>query len=481
MRLEASLQMQQTLKLAPQVIQSIEILQLPTMALIEYIHQELEENPVLEEVAAIDEDETNEEQKTSQDEDGDLNPQTDEIDEERDKWEKIAEDWNDYYAQTSTRKVSSSSEVDPKQQAIENTAAKSVSLHEHLLGQLSFTSVSEAEEEICEDIICNIDKNGYLQMTLEEIIERSETSITLSQVESALSIVLAMEPPGVGARNLRECLLLQLDTKDKYYDLTKDLILNYLEDIEARRYPLIASKTNYDLATIKEVIHFIGTLNPKPGSIFDNEVVPYVIPEVKVELIDGKYEVILLNNNIPHLYINNFYSKVLTKRDSEPETYGYVQKKLNSAKWLIDAIEQRRNTLYKVTLDIVARQRKFLDEGILHLNTLKMQEVADSIGMHVSTVSRAISQKYIQTPQGMYELKFFFTGGFKTDNGTMESWETLRQKLADVVASEDKKKPLSDEDLMKKLKSCGTDIARRTITKYRRIMKIPSSRQRRVY
>ncbi len=499
MKLEASLQIQQTMKLAPQVIQSIEILQLPTMALIEHIHQELEENPVLEVKEDINPDaedqkennennENNEEPETSSDntentEEPETSSDTEsdtESNEEFEKYSLIAEEWNDYFSQTSKRKVNTS-EVDPKQQAIENTAAKSVSLHEHLLGQLAFASNSEIIEELGENIIYNIDKNGYLQTSLDEIVTLYDNKVTMEQAEEALEVVQLMEPPGVGARDLKECLLLQLDKKKHNYALTKELILHHLEDIKSRKLPHIVNKTNHDLEAIKEVVHFISTLNPKPGSVFDSEIIPYVIPEVKVEFVDGKYEIILLNNNIPHIYINSFYNKVINKKNSEPETYGYVQKKINSAKWLIDAIEQRRNTLYKVTVNIVQYQQKFLEHGVLHLQTLKMQEVADAIGMHVSTVSRAISQKYVQTPQGIFELKFFFTGGFKTDSGSMESWETLRQKLADIIADEDKSNPYSDEDLMKQLKSCGTDIARRTITKYRRIMKIPSSRQRRVY
>ena len=476
MKMEASLQMQQTMKLAPQIIQSIEILQLPTIALIEHIQQELEENPVLEEVIEPEVD------KTAQDDD-ELTSQDNQKNEdaELDRLSQIDEEWRDYFSDTYSKKKSSDGEFDKKQQAIENTAAKPMSLHDYLIEQLSLTTLSDEDEELCEYIIYNIDKNGYLRRSLDEIAESYENKIDHDNVKEALYVIQTMEPAGVGARDLKECLLLQLDKKDEHYDLAKKLISNYLEDIEAKRYPHIASKTKYDLNTVKEVINFICTLNPKPGLLFDTEIVPHVIPEVRIELIDGKYEIILLNNNVPQIYINDFYSKTLTKKEAEPETYGYVQKKINSARWLIDALEQRRNTMYKVASEIVRLQKEFLDKGVFYLKTLKMQEVADAIGMHVSTVSRAISHKYAQTPQGTYELKFFFTGGFKTVDGSMESWETMRQKLADIIANEDKKKPLSDEDIMKNLKNCGIDIARRTITKYRRIMKIPSSRRRRVY
>jgi len=476
MRIETSLQVQQTMKLAPQVIQSIEILQLPTMALIEHIRQELEENPVLEESSAL------QNEKSQDDGDEPTTPETTSDDsEEQDKFSSLPEEWNDDYTDYSPgRRKNSDGEFDKKQMAIENTAAKPMSLQDYLLEQLSLITLEEDIEEICEYIIYEVDNNGYLQSPLDEIVEFFSDRATASKVNDALKIVQTMEPLGVGARNLKECLLLQLDKDDNHFALASKLITDYLEDIEAKRHPYIANKINVDLEMVKEVINFISTLNPKPGGIFDSEVIPYVVPEVRIELVDGKYEVVLLNNNIPQIYINDYYKNVLDKK-SEPEMYGYVQKKINSARWLIDALEQRRLTLYKVTNKIVSLQKEFFDEGVFHLKALKMQDVADAIGIHVSTVSRAISHKYAQTPQGTFELKFFFTGGFKTNNGSTESWETMRQKLADIIANEDKRNPLSDEGIMKSLKDCGTDIARRTITKYRRIMKIPSSRRRRVY
>lgn len=474
MKIETSLIQQQIMKLAPQVIQSIEILQLPTMALIERVSNELEENPFLE----LEEVKTSTDDKSSLEEGDELGSQDNG---NVDNLSNIDDEWNDYYAQT-YRKSNSYDEFDKKQQAIENTAAKRVSLQEHLLEQLSLLTLpDDTIEEICENIIYNIDKNGYLPCPLEDIIEFFGNKITLDDVNDALEIVQGMEPPGVGARDLKECLLLQLDKKDRHYDLANKVILHHLEDIESKKYQHIANKTNYDLKTIKEVINSISMLNPKPGRLFDTEIIPYVIPEVRIELVDGKYEVILLNNNIPQVYINDFYSKVLNKKDAEPEAYEHLKKKINSAKWLVDALEQRRHTLFKVTDKIVSLQKEFLDEGILHLKPLKMQEVADAIGMHVSTVSRAIAHKYAQTPQGTYELKYFFPGGFKTSDGTMKSDETTRQLISDIIENEDKKNPLSDEDIMKIVKSKGIDIARRTVTKFRRMMNLPSSRQRREY
>jgi len=479
MKMQSSLmpQLQQKMKLSPQIIQSIEILQLPLLALIEQVQQELVDNPVLEEVVEEKKEEDTKEADGTAQESGD-----DVKSDEFDKLGEIADDWRDYYSQTIVRRNNLSEERDQKQEALENTAAKPVSLHDYLMGQLSLIDVPKHLIEACENIIYSIDKSGYLASPLEEIAQFLEKPLLIEQIKEALKIVQSLEPPGVGARNLQECLVLQLDKRDTNYQLTKELLLNHLEDIEMKKYPLIAKRTGQRLEVIKKQVDFIRTLNPKPGSIFCDETIPYVIPEVKVEFIDGKYEVFLIDNtNFPHLHISSFYKKFLSENSSDNSTSQYIQKKIESAKWLIDAIEQRRSTLYKIACKIVELQEDFLDEGIHKLRTLKMQDVADIVGVHVSTVSRAIAHKYIQTPQGIFEMKFFFTGGFQNIDGSMESWEAVRQKLSEIIAKENKSNPLSDEEVAERLHDAGVTIARRTITKYRRIMKIPSSRQRREY
>ncbi len=479
MKMQSSLlpQLQQKMKLSPQIIQSIEILQLPILALVEHVQQELVDNPVLEEVV--------DEKKEENARDGDDSLQQTEDTAKTDEFDKLgemAEDWREYYSQTTIRRNNMSDERDQKQEALENTAAKSMSLHDYLMGQMSLIEVSDHLVEACENIIYSIDKSGYLASPLEEIVQSLEKPLSLDEVKDALKVVQALEPPGVGARNLQECLMLQLDKRDQNYQLMKELLLNHLEDIEMKKFPLIAKKTGHRLEVIKKQVEFIKTLNPKPGSIFCDETIPYVVPEVKVEYIDGKYEVFLIDNaNLPQLHISSFYRRFLGENGTDSTTRQYIQKKIESAKWLIDAIEQRRSTLYKVACKIVELQHDFLDEGIHRLRTLKMQDVADIVGVHVSTVSRAIAHKYIQTPQGIFEIKFFFTGGFQNVDGTMESWEAIRQKLGEIVAKENKTNPLSDEEVAEKLRASGVDIARRTVTKYRRIMRLPSSRQRKEY
>ena len=449
MRVETPLQMPQTMKLAPMLARPAEILQLSAKELIEYIMQELEENPVLDVTLA----------------------QQSEISQCNE---------NEIVNCPNEKRRDADGVFEGKEMPAENAAAMPMSLHNYLFDQLDQLGRENAIEDVCGCIIYGIDNNGYLQRSLDEITKGNPYMAAIGRIDDALNIVQSMEPRGVGARDLKECLMLQLDKGDDRFDLASKLITDHLEDIEAKKYSHIANKINVDLEKVKNVINLINTLNPRPGSVYGTEALPDVIPEVKIELVNGKYEVALLNNYIPQIYINDYYKKVLDKK-SEPEMYGYVQKKINSARWLIDALEQRRLTIYIVTNKIFAFQYEFLDKGVSHRKVLKMQDVADAIGIHVSTVSKAISHKYVQTPQGTFELKFFFTKGVKTDDELMEYWENIRQKLVDIIANEDKKNPLSDEGIMKSLKGSGIDITRRTIAKYRRMMKIPSSRMRRVY
>ncbi|MEE9514598.1 MAG: RNA polymerase factor sigma-54 [Candidatus Brocadiales bacterium] len=462
-------QLQLKMKLAPQIIQSIEILQLPLLALLEHVQTEMAENPVLEEETVLDaevEDNASdgEETETAEEERVDVLP---------DEWQG--------YTGLRSRSVRRD-ERDKKQEALENTSAKPISFHEYLLGQLSLMDMTEFMRDLCEHIICNMDDNGYLSTPLDEIANELERPVAVEDAGKALRLVQSMEPLGVGARNLEECLLLQLDKKYEEYELAEELILHYLKDIEMKRYPQVAKKTGRSLETIKKVVEHISSLNPKPGSVFCCEPIAYVVPDVKVEYVDGRYEVTLNEDYaIPYLSINSTYRTYLNQRNSDNKTREYIKKKIESARWLIDAIEQRRATLYRVATNLVELQQDFFEEGVSSLKPLKMQELADRLGIHVSTVSRALARKYIQTPRGIFEMKYFFTGGFSSGDGDTESWEATRQRLREIIDKEDKKHPLSDEEIVAALKAKGVDVARRTVTKYRKLMKIPSSRQRRQY
>lgn len=469
-KLETTLQPRQELrlKLAPQIIQSIEILQLPIMDLQERIEQELEENPALEmELKPPAEVET--EEKETAETDNDIERLMGNLDE-----------WRDYFRQTESRRYDDE-DKDDKLEALQNTSDKPISLHEHLYNQLRLTTIPEHLREIAENIIFNLDRNGYLRYPIEEIVRAMEPVRSVEEGKAALQIVQSLEPKGVGARDLVECLLLQLDPKDPHLELKRKIITQHLKEIEQNKLPQVAKACNISLEQLKQILNEIGELNPRPGSLFSDEVVPYIVPDVIVEEKEGNYEVILQEHYLPNLYISPEYQRMLRDASNGTEAREWIRRKIESANWLIKSIEQRRSTLYKVASKIVEMQKGFFERGISGLRPLKMQDVADAIGMHVSTVSRAIAGKYMQTPRGIYEMKFFFTGGLNTAEGVAQSWDAIKQKLLDIIAKEDKRNPLSDEEIVKKFAEAGTPIARRTVTKYRQALNIPSSRQRRQY
>ena len=290
----------------------------------------------------------------------------------------------------------------------------------------------------------------------------------------------ALDPPGVGARDLKECLLLQLTPGMPFYDELRVLIENHLEDLENNRLPAIAKKTGLSIDRIQEVWDELRKLKPKPGSEFNETFVPTVTPDVFVERDEGgQYQVRLEDTQLPNLYISPTYRKLLQQGDTNAETREYIKRKVNSAQWLIEAIEQRRGTLTRVSQAIVDHQTRFLDDGPEYIEPLKMQQIADKVKVHVTTVSRAVDDKWIQTPRGIFPLRRFFVGGTTRADGEEVAWDRVRVKLQEIVDAEDKTKPLSDDALVEELGKHGITVARRTVTKYRKAMNIPSSRQRR--
>ncbi len=458
--------LEQRLKLAPQVIQSIEILQLPALALEELVQQEMADNPVLE---LKDPPPAQEAAETQ--------PSASEAEEDDPVQREIAEEWREFSGERSRAAAKSAS--DRKQEAMLNTAAPPASLQEFLLTQFHLLDVSAPVDEAGTDIILNLDENGYLRVTLEDLVLASDGRYTIEDAEEALKHVQSLDPPGVGARDLRECLLLQVPEEGQ--ELVRKLIADHLEDIERNRLPKMARATGGRIDEIKEAVEYISHLNPRPGSVFSGRSVPRIVPDLVVEYTDKGYEVRLEDSRIPYLGISALYQRLASSSDSGPATREYLREKIRAAHWLIDAIEQRKATLYKISRAIVDVQKGFLDYGLSHLKPLRMQEIADRVGVHVSTVSRAIASKYIQTPRGIFPLKYFFTGGPAGTNGEGETWRTVQQAIKDIVDQEDKSKPLSDDQIAAKLRDKGYPVARRTVTKYRKALAIPSSRRRRNY
>ncbi len=300
-----------------------------------------------------------------------------------------------------------------------------------------------------------------------------------NDAEKALALVQGLEPAGVGARNLKECLLLQLG--DGGNALLREIIAEHLEDVEQNRLPRIVQRTGRSMDEIKAAVEEISRLNPRPGASFGGTSAPRIVPDVIVEYTDKGYEVRLEDGGVPNLFISSLYEKLVAAKDVPEETRRYLRDKIRSARWLIDAIEQRRTTLFRISRAIVDFQTDFLDFGLSRLRPLRMQEVADKVGVHVSTVSRAIADKYIQTPRGVFPMKYFFTGGVSTENGEVQTWRTIQQEIKDLVDREDKSSPLSDEEIAERLSQQGSPVARRTVTKYRKALAIPSSRRRRAY
>lgn len=470
-RMEFSMQprMEQRLKMAPQIIQSIEILQLPLLALLERIQQEQLENPLLE---LEDAPEPNEEAPVPEAQDGQA-----EASDEFSRVEAISEDYHDYFAQTTRR--SEQGDGDEKMDAIQNAPGPRPSLRDYLSEQARFLELSPRQRELCDAIINNLDRDGRLGCGIEELAESLDKPASVEEAQEALSVVQRLDPPGVAARDLKECLLLQVDPHSPDGELQRRIISNHLPDIEANRLQRIAQETGADLEAVKRAVAAICMMNPAPGRLYDNEVVPTIVPDVHVEWVDDHYEVRLDDSSLPRLRISPQYSEMLSGQSADPQTKGFLQKKMESARWLLEAIQQRRRTLLKVSKALVEAQKDFFDEGMARLRPLKMQEIAEAVGVHVSTVSRAVQQKYMQTPRGLFAMKFFFAGGTESASGEAQTWDSIKQKIGAMIAGEDKSKPLSDDEIVKRLQAEGTVIARRTVAKYRKALAIPTARQRR--
>ncbi len=502
MRFDTSLQqrLEQRMVLAPKMIQAMEILQLPLMALQERIDQELIANPVIEvrqqepdaDAAPADRDEMSRDAAEAERElvvkdEGDNAEDFERLSNLVDRWESYFEEQAGSYRPRIAR-----GDEDPKTEAMQNTADDGETLQEHMLGAWRLEDHEPRLADLGRLIIRNLDDDGYLRIEPAELAREAEPEATLEEMEQALVRVQSVGPTGVAARSLEECLLLQLaaasDIGERPGDLPEDalevrLVRDHLRDIEANRYPHMARALGAGIDDIREAVERIRHLNPRPGSVISPSRTPTIIPDVRIECDDetGEWRVTILKGGSPGLYISRAYRKLVKRRDLDPKTREFVARNIRSARWLMDAIEQRRDTLERVTESIVRFQRPFFDDGPDQIRPLKMQEVADNVGLHVATISRAVADKYADTPWGIYALRDFFTGGTQTAEGEEVAWDQVRQRLKEIVDAEDKKRPLSDDAIKKRFEREGIDVARRTIAKYRDELGIPSSRKRRAY
>lgn len=450
---ELTIEQTQKLSMTPELIQAIQILQYNNQELNEYIDKELLENPILE-------SEYHKESDTEID-----------IDSLRDQL--IQADENvEAYKQWESHSTSD-------EYSYENFVAFNYTLTEFLIEQLHFSSLKGQDAEIGRYIIENIDDNGYLSMSLEDIC--SVLDVDLDSCERVLDLIHTFEPSGVGARDLNECLIIQLASLGELTDEIEFIISNRLKDLADNKYALISKEVGISIAEVQGIADLIRTLEPKPGRGFDSDnSIKYIIPDIYVEETNGEYVVSANDGSTPSLHISSYYNSLTEEAKYDKELSNYLNNRFNSAMWLMKSIEQRKKTIYNVASAIVQFQNDFFAKGERFLKPLTLKQIAETVGVHESTVSRAINGKYMQCPRGVFELKYFFTGGILNEDGSGVSSNSIKSMIKEFVDAEDDKKPLSDSKISEMLHEKGIDISRRTVAKYRDDIGIlPSSKRRR--
>ncbi len=474
LELRQSLSLSQQLIMTPQLQQAIKLLQLSRLELLDTINQELEANPLLEEQLSSDTEDENraEAQKdTSESEPAELT----EVKVEEHVGEDV--DWENYLAEYNTAWADVPYDV-RELPSLESMTASRTNLSSHLMWQLNMSNLGEEKREIGLHIIGNLDEDGYLKVSLEEISEATE--LPVDKVSEVLNFVQQFDPVGVAARDTRECLLIQARFQDLGGTIVEEIISDHMHELENKKYEYIAKSLSVSLEEVVSAVSIIHGLEPKPGRRFNDDETIYVIPDIYVFKVGDEYEIALNEDGLPKLRVNSYYKDVLSNKGAVPENAkAYIQEKLKSAAWLIRSIHQRQRTIYRVTESIVQFQRNFLDNGVTCLKPLVLRDVAEDIEMHESTVSRVTTNKFVYTPQGLYELKFFFNSAINSIEGDAIASESVKEYIRTTVKKEDTRKPLSDQEISDILKKMNIDVARRTVAKYRESMGILPSRKRR--
>ncbi|MDP8262260.1 MAG: RNA polymerase factor sigma-54 [Candidatus Ancaeobacter aquaticus] len=468
-RLEQVQKQVQKLILSPQMKQAIHLLQVPLFELQTLAQEELTKNPLLEE--DIDDPQDREDYlKTDEEIDDDLG-----FKKEFDKLAELDDEWKEYYKQTLTVKKHSD-EDEEKRRYLESSITKEETLPDHLESQLLLLDLSDDEKHLGNVLIGNIDENGYLQETVENIASQNNSSI--ETIERILALIQSFHPLGVGARDIQECLLIQINKLGTSTPLLQEIISFHLDAISKKHYQQIAKELDVSVEEVQNIASIISFLEPKPGRMFSEERTEYVIPDVIVKEFEGKYIILLNDDRIPHLRISKLYRNLMQKDEGNTQTKEYVKEKVKAGMWFIKNIQQRQQTIYNIATEIVNTQLEFITNGINHLKPLTMKDVAKKLGIHESTVSRAISSKYIETPQGVFQIKFFFSRGIEMDTGENISSTNVKNRIEELIKSEDPAHPLSDQKIIEILTNDGIPIARRTIAKYRAELKIQPSNLR---
>lgn len=484
--------------LAPQLQQSLALLQAANLELQALVQAELQQNPILEEVPAAEiaaeakieeglaSPDTHAADPTEPPADVMFDPAQEKeskapVDDFQAEFEKLVQmdqEWRDHFNQANLP-MRRSEEDEERRQFMFDSIVAGTSLQEHLLEQVRFAPLRPDQLPIAEMIVGNIDDRGYLQSSIDELA--FSTNIPADLIAEVLEVVQTFNPPGIGARDLRECLLLQLDRLGRKDSLEYRVVSEHMDALGRRRLPEIARALDVHVDEIQDVLENIGKLEPKPGRAFLPDNNQYILPEVFVQRIGDEYVVNTNNDHVPHLRISNAYKDIMSQGNSPEEVRDYIRDKIRAGKFLIKSLHQRQQTILNIAREIVNRQRDFLDRGVSALKPMTMVQVAEVVGVHETTVSRAVSGKYIETPQGIFEMKYFFTSGIQTESGAGISNTSVKDMINDLVKAEDPITPLSDEEIVKILTSKGIKIARRTIAKYRAELNILPSHLRKRY
>ncbi len=475
LELRQQLKLTQQLIMTPQLQMAIKLLQLSRLELLDQIHQELEENPALEEVQEAQQEDRNAEAAEK--------PEPEAVDnQEVTIDEKIPDDidWSNYideYNSVGRTSFETENRDAPRYEAF---ISKREGLNDHLIWQLAMSFPAEYEQELASLIIGNLNKDGYLDVPLEDLAQASGES--LEKVQDALDLVQSFDPVGVAARNLGECLLIQARHLGIDTPLITAIIENHMNHLENKNYKAISRALKVKFDEVVAAVNVIRSLEPRPGREFSDETPQYIVPDIYVYKVDDDFVIMLNDDGMPKLRVNSLYKKSLSQKEKLPgEAENYIQEKMRSAAWLIKSIHQRQKTIYKVMESILRFQRDFFERGIAHLRPMVLRDVAQDIEMHESTISRVTTNKYAYTPQGIFELKYFFNSSIRKSHGGEIASASVQQKIKDIIANENPRKPYSDDKIAKLLKEANIKIARRTVAKYREILGIlPSNKRKQI-
>jgi RNA polymerase sigma-54 factor len=448
--------------IGPQMQQSLQILQAPALELQQIIQQELSVNPVLE----VESPEISLEETRIEDPDSDITALS-----------RLDEEWREYYAQQRSQTAPRTSEDDERHRSLMDSIVAQTTLQEHLMSQLNLADVRDPKlRERCEFIIGNIDDDGFLHTKLEDL--SMTHGIAIEDLEQARRIVQSFEPVGVGAQDLRECLMIQLERTGRRASMAHRIVDHHLDDLAHRRYTLLAKKLAAPAEQIAAAVDVISALDPRPAQGFAQTNNPYVTPDIQIERMNGSFIPVMNERDLPHLRISNAYKDLLSNEDTANEARSYIREKIRGAKFLIRSIAQRQQTIHRIAQEIVQHQREFFEHGPSHLKPLNMATVAEAVGVHETTVSRAIAGKYMRTSYGVFDLKYFFTSGVKSESGDDVSNTAVKNAMSELLKTEPSHKPYSDEQLVKLLLEKGIKVARRTVAKYREAMGVLPSHLR---